>query len=86
MKIPYDVQPEQTNKNTIMDFVKSGFKRIEEAERNRTGYTYFFPSLNEGKRLMIHGWFSPSKVAQIVSDIYSGKKAISDYPCVEETD
>ena len=51
-----------------------------------TGYTYFLPSPTQGKRFMIHGWLGPGEAAQMVSDIWNGKKTVDDFDCIQEID
>ena len=50
----------------------------------KDGYTYFFPSCNEGKRLMITGWIDPCNATRIAKKILTGESSINDYDCVEE--
>ena len=52
----------------------------------RDGYTYFLPSPNPGKRLMIHGWIMPDEAASMAWNVLTGKAAVSDYPCMKEID
>ena len=35
---------------------------------------------------MIHGWIGPGQAAQMVSDIWAGKKTVSDFDCIQEID
>ena len=79
---------EEAKKATMKKEIGSLLKHICEQSYPppRNGYTYFFPSPNEGKRLLITGWIDPSEAALIAENILLGKKTVHDYDCVEEID
>ena len=66
--------------------IQKAMKKLTDAEKTRTGYTYLFPSPNEGKRLMIHGWIGPGQAADMVWKVYCGESKIEDYESMEEID
>ena len=71
----------------MMDILEKAIKKLKEANCSFDGnYTYFLPSPNEGKRLMIRGPYGPGEAAKIATDILQGKAKIEDYECVEEID
>ena len=69
-------------KNNIND----ALNHLTEVLPPPNGYTYIMPSPNEGKRLLITGWISPSKAAQITHEILAGEMGADDYNCVKEID
>ena len=68
------------NKDNFMELIQ----KLEETEKQRTGYTYFLPSPTQGKRFMIHGWIGPCEASKMVLDIWTGKKTVNDFDCIQE--
>jgi len=72
-------------KNTITEkVIKAAVKHLKEAAQNIDGYTYVYPSNNEGKRLVIHGWVTPWEASVMFANVLNGDKKVEDYPEMKE--
>lgn len=74
----------------ILDYSKESFcsavKKLRKQCEQKDGYVYFMPSPHQGKMFYIHGWIYPEKVADMVADVWSGKKTVDEIPEMQEID
>lgn len=66
--------------------LEDAIETLYKQEESRDGYTYFLPSPNRGKRLLIHGWIYPDEAALMAYNVWKGTKTVADYPSMTEID